>query len=65
MPEAGVTMVSIGIFSWGLLEIREGEFDFAWLDDIIALLHENGIAVDLDPLVLLGEVTGHAAPPWR
>ncbi|MEI2268673.1 beta-galactosidase [Microbacterium sp. No. 7] len=47
MREAGVTMVSIGIFSWGLLEIREGEFDFAWLDDIIALLHENGIAVDL------------------
>ncbi|SDG28550.1 MULTISPECIES: beta-galactosidase [unclassified Microbacterium] len=47
MRDAGVTMVSIGIFSWGLLEIREGEFDFAWLDDIIALLHENGIAVDL------------------
>jgi len=47
MREAGVTMVSIGIFSWGLLEVREGEFDFAWLDDIIALLHANGIAVDL------------------
>lgn len=47
MREAGVTLVSIGIFSWGLLEIREGEFDFGWLDDIIALLHENGIAVDL------------------
>lgn len=47
MREAGVTMVSIGIFSWGLLEIREGEFDFAWLDEIIDLLHANGIAVDL------------------
>ena len=22
-------------------------FDFAWLDDVLDLLHENGIAVDL------------------
>jgi beta-galactosidase len=47
MREAGVTMVSIGIFSWGLIERREGEFDFSWLDDIVDLLHANGIAVDL------------------
>uniref|UniRef100_UPI003735436C beta-galactosidase n=1 Tax=Microbacterium sp. TaxID=51671 RepID=UPI003735436C len=47
MREAGVTMVSIGIFSWGLIERREGEFDFEWLDEIIELLHANGIAVDL------------------
>ncbi|MDJ1113312.1 beta-galactosidase [Microbacterium dauci] len=47
MREAGVTMVSIGIFSWGLIERREGEFDFTWLDEIIELLHTNGIAVDL------------------
>ncbi|WP_309067238.1 beta-galactosidase [Microbacterium sp.] len=47
MREAGVTMVSVGIFSWALIERREGEYDFAWLDEIIELLHENGIAVDL------------------
>ncbi|HYP74057.1 MAG TPA: beta-galactosidase, partial [Microbacterium sp.] len=47
MREAGVNLVSIGIFAWGLLEVREGEFDFDWLDDVIALLHENGIRVDL------------------
>ncbi len=47
MREAGVTMVSIGIFSWALIETSEGVFDFSWLDDIIGLLHENGIAVDL------------------
>lgn len=47
MREAGVNLVSIGIFAWGLLEIREGEFDFAWLDEVIELLHENGIRVDL------------------
>ncbi|MFS0866973.1 beta-galactosidase [Microbacterium sp. 179-B 1A2 NHS] len=47
MREAGVNLVSIGIFSWGLLEVREGVFDFGWLDDVIDLLHRNGIAVDL------------------
>ncbi|GAB2704108.1 beta-galactosidase [Microbacterium marinum] len=47
MREAGVNLVSIGIFSWGLIEVREGEFDFTWLDDVIDLLHANGIAVDL------------------
>jgi beta-galactosidase len=47
MREAGVTMVSIGIFAWSLIETSEGVFDFEWLDDVIELLHENGIAVDL------------------
>ncbi|MFM9610684.1 beta-galactosidase [Streptomyces sp. V2] len=47
MREAGVTMVSVGIFSWALLEPARGQYDFGWLDRIIALLHENGIRVDL------------------
>ncbi|MDD7929435.1 beta-galactosidase [Microbacterium thalli] len=47
MREAGVNVVSIGIFSWALIETSEGVFDFDWLDEIIGLLHENGIAVDL------------------
>ncbi|MEU6512050.1 beta-galactosidase [Streptomyces sp. NPDC046942] len=47
MREAGVTMVSVGIFSWALLEPAPGEYDFGWLDRIIGLLHENGIRVDL------------------
>lgn len=47
MREAGVNLVSVGIFSWALLEPREGEHDFAWLDDLLDLLHRNGIAVDL------------------
>ncbi|HYQ75263.1 beta-galactosidase [Cellulomonas sp.] len=55
MREAGVTLVSVGIFSWALLEPREGEYDFGWLDDVIDLLHANGIAVDLG--------TPTAAPP--
>ncbi|GAA4768299.1 beta-galactosidase [Microbacterium gilvum] len=47
MREAGVDLVSVGIFSWALIERREGEFDFSWLDEVIGLLHENGIRVDL------------------
>jgi beta-galactosidase len=47
MRSAGVTLVSIGIFSWGLLEPREGEFDFGWLDDVIEKLHAGGIGVSL------------------
>ena len=47
MREAGVNLVSVGIFSWALLETSEGVFDFEWLDELLDLLHANGIAVDL------------------
>ncbi len=47
MREAGVNLVSVGIFSWARLEVREGEFDFGWLDDVLDLLHRNGIRVAL------------------
>lgn len=55
MREAGVSLVSIGIFSWARLEPREGEFDFAWLDRVMDLLHEAGVRVDL--------ATATASPP--
>lgn len=55
MKEAGVNLVSVGIFSWGLLEPSDGTFDFAWLREVLDLLHAHGIAVDL--------ATGTASPP--
>jgi beta-galactosidase len=55
MREAGVTMVSVGIFSWALLEPAEGVHDFSRMDRILDLLQENGIAADL--------ATPTAAPP--
>ena len=55
MREAGVNLVSLGIFSWGLLEVADGEYDWAWFDEIVDLLEDNGIAIDL--------ATPTAAPP--
>ena len=55
MREAGVNLVSVGIFSWARLEPAEGKFDFEWLDRILDLLHGGGIQVDL--------ATATASPP--
>ncbi|KAI9635805.1 beta-galactosidase [Dioszegia hungarica] len=55
MKAAGVNVVSVAIFSWALLQPTEDTWDFKWLDEIIDLLHENGIAVDL--------ATATASPP--
>lgn len=55
MREAGVNLVSLGIFAWAKLEPRLGEYDFGWLDRILDLLYENGVMVDL--------ATATASPP--
>ena len=47
MRESGVNLVSVGIFSWALVETAEGVFDWSWLDELLDLLHANGVAVDL------------------
>ena len=47
MRQAGVNLVSLGIFSWVLLEPSEGRFTFDWLDRIMDMLHKAGIFVDL------------------
>jgi beta-galactosidase len=55
MREAGVTLVSVGIFSWALLEPAPGAFTPEWLDRLLDLLHAHGIEADL--------ATPTAAPP--
>lgn len=57
MREAGVNLVAVNIFGWSHVEPREGEFDFSDLDEVVALLHENGIRVNL------GTATA-SPPPW-
>lgn len=55
MRRAGVNSVNLGVFSWGLLEVADGEFQWGWLDRAMDLLHEHGIGVNL--------ATPTAAPP--
>jgi beta-galactosidase len=57
MREAGVNLVSLGIFSWALLEPEEDVYDFGWLDEILDLLHDGGIRVDLAN-------ASASPPPW-
>ena len=47
MKEAGINVVSLGIFAWSVLEPEEGNYQFGWLDDIIDRLYQNGISVFL------------------
>jgi len=55
MRAAGVNLVTVGVFSWALLEPRPGEFELDWLGDVLDLLQASGIAVDL--------ATPTASPP--
>ena len=55
MRQAGVNIVSLGIFSWAALQPTEDTWDFSWLDEVMDLLHDHGIAVDL--------ATATASPP--
>lgn len=55
MKQAGVNLVTIGVFSWAQLEPRPGVYTFEWLDKIVSLLHQNGIEICL--------ATATASPP--
>ncbi|MFE9028279.1 beta-galactosidase [Streptomyces iakyrus] len=63
MREAGVTMVSVGIFSWALLEPSPGRHDFGWLDRLLDLLHEHGVRVDLGTPTVVPPVWFYRAHP--
>ncbi|WP_086771761.1 beta-galactosidase [Streptomyces bobili] len=55
MREAGVTVVSVAIFSWARIQPTRDTWDFGWLDEVMDLLHAGGIGVDL--------ATATASPP--
>ncbi|MFD6176398.1 MULTISPECIES: beta-galactosidase [unclassified Isoptericola] len=57
MRQAGVNLVTVGVFSWSHLEPRPGEYRFGWLDEVLDLLRDAGIAVDLATPVA-------SPPPW-
>jgi len=55
MREAGVNIVSLGIFAWSRIQPAEDVWDFEWLDRVIDKLHAGGIQVNL--------ATATASPP--
>jgi beta-galactosidase len=57
MGEAGVDLVTVGVFSWAELERAEGTFSFGWLREVLDLLGEAGIGVDL-------ATPTASPPPW-
>lgn len=57
MRRAGVNLVTVGVFSWALLEPEEGRYEFGWLDAHLERLHSNGVRVDL-------ATPTASPPPW-
>lgn len=55
MVRAGLAVVRMGEFSWGLYEPDDGRYDFAWMRRAMDVMHERGLKV------VLGTPT--AAPP--
>lgn len=57
MAEAGVNLVTVGVFAWAMLEPSEGEFSFDWMKDVLDLLDSAGVGVDL-------ATPTASPPPW-
>lgn len=57
MREAGVNLVSVGVFAWGRLEPEPGRFTFDWLDRALDLLYGAGVRASL-------ATPTASPPPW-
>lgn len=57
MKEAGVTLVTAGVFAWARVEPRPGEWDFGWFDRVMDNLAEAGLRVCLATMTA-------SPPPW-
>ena len=57
MQQAGVKVVRMGHLAWDSYEPREGEFEFAWFDQVMDQMQQANIKVVLDVAV-------RPAPSW-
>jgi beta-galactosidase len=57
MRQAGISLVRIAEFAWAVMEPREGELTWDWLDHAIEVLAAEGLEV------ILGTPTA-SPPPW-
>ena len=63
MREAGFNVVRLAEFAWSRLEPAEGQFDFAWLDDALAILAAHGISAVLGtPTAVMPAWVAHKYP---
>ncbi|GAA3239457.1 beta-galactosidase [Dactylosporangium siamense] len=57
MRDAGVNLVTVGVFAWAALQPAPDRFTFDWLDTVLGLLHDGGIGVAL-------ATPTASPPPW-
>ncbi|GAA1427296.1 beta-galactosidase [Microlunatus lacustris] len=57
MRQAGLNLATVGVFSWATVEPTPDARDWAWLDEVVDLLHAGGVAVDL-------ATPTASPPPW-
>ncbi|WBB57545.1 beta-galactosidase [Verrucosispora sp. WMMD573] len=57
MRQAGVNLVTVGVFAWSRLEPAPGRYTFGWLDQVLDLLHAAGVRVAL-------ATPTASPPPW-
>jgi beta-galactosidase len=57
MQQAGIQVVRMGHLAWDSYEPKDGQFDFAWFDQVMDKMNAAGIKVILDIAV-------HPAPLW-
>jgi len=43
MQKTKCNVMSVGIFSWVMLEPEEGRYEFGWMDRLLDRLHESGV----------------------
>jgi beta-galactosidase len=57
MQAAGINVIRMGESSWGKWEPKDGQFDFAWMDEVVAEMGAAGIKV------IMGTPT-YSIPVW-
>jgi len=79
MKEAGFDTVRLGHLCWDSFEAADGQYDFSWFDQVMALCAQAGIGVVLDipmrpapvwvhrlcPGCNIGAKSGHTVPAVR